>query len=335
MRLQRILVPVDFSAQSEQAAIIAVEIASRHLATVTLLHVDPFPGVAAVAVEPVYIPPDLFTGLRADYDRRIDDNIERLQAMLSAYQAPGVSLSVERRTTGVTEGILELAREWDADLIVMGSSGLSGAARLLLGSVADKVSRHAPCPVLVTRAQDDEERPQQPFRRILVGIDYSRFSVPIARLASSVAAAGSAMELVHVWSPPYVSALNTHLGGGESTEWVNAVERARALEAQRLESFAAENELGEASCFVGTGNVPTGLLDRADEVNADLLVLGAHGRRDLRERLLGTTSDRLLRHARVAVLLMPEEALMRWTIAAAPTPRFGQGVVNAGPRMRQ
>lgn len=335
MRLQRILVPVDFSAQSEQAAIIAVEIASRQLATVTLLHVDPFPGVAAVAVEPVYIPPDLFTGLRADYDRRIDDSAARMQVVLSAYQAPGVTVMVERRTAGVTEGILEYAKEWDADLIVMGSSGLSGAARLLLGSVADKVSRHAPCPVLITRAQDEEERPLQPFQRILVGVDYSRFSMPVARLARSVATMGSTLELVHVWSPPYVSALNTHLGGIETTEWVNAVERARSLEAQRLESFAAENEIGEVGCFVGAGNVPTALLDRADEVNADLLVLGAHSRRDLRERLLGTTSDRLLRHARVAVLLMPEEALVRWTVSAAPTPRFGQGVVNPGPPMRQ
>jgi nucleotide-binding universal stress UspA family protein len=335
MRLQRILVPVDFSPQSEQAAIIAVEIAGRHQAAVTLLHVDPFPGMAAVAVEPVYIPPDLFTGLRADYDRRIDDSFERLQAVLRTYQAPGVIVRVERRTSGVTEGILEFAREWDADLIAMGSSGLSGAARLLLGSVTEKVSRDASCAVLITRARDDEERPLQPFHRILVGIDYSRFSVPVAHLARSVAAPTAELELVHVWSPPYVSALNTHLGGIETTEWVNAVERARAIEAQRLESFAAENELGETGCFVGAGNVPTALLDRADEVNADLLVLGAHSRRDLRERLLGTTSDRLLRHARITVLLMPEEALMRWTIASAPTPRLGQGVVNAGPPMRQ
>lgn len=335
MRLQRILVPVDFSPQSEQAAIIAIEIASRHLAAVTLLHVDPFPGVAAVAVEPVYIPPDLFTGLRADYDRRIDDSFARLQAVLRTYQAPGATLSIERRTAGVTEGILAFAKEWDADLIAMGSSGLSGAARLLLGSVAEKVARDAPCAVLVTRAQDDEDRPLQPFQRIMVGVDYSRFSVPVASLARSVAAPTAALELVHVWSPPYVSALNTHLGGIETTEWVNAVERARALEAQRLESFASENDLADTSCFVGAGNVPTALLDRADEINADLLVLGAHSRRDLRERLLGTTSDRLLRHARVTVLLMPEEALLRWTMTSAPTPRFGQGVVNAGPPMRQ
>lgn len=335
MRLQRILVPVDFSPQSEQAAIIAVQIASRHQAAVTLLHVDPFPGVAAVAVEPVYIPPDLFTGLRADYDRRIDDSFARLLTALRMYHGPGVTVSVERRTAGVTEGILAFAKEWDADLIAMGSSGLSGAARVLLGSVAETISREAPCAVLVTRAQDEEDRPLSPFQHILVGVDYSRFSVPVTNLARSVAAQIAELELVHVWSPPYVSALNTHLGGGETTEWVNAVERARSLEAQRLESFAAENDLTATGCFVGAGNVPTALLDRADEVNADLLVLGTHSRHNLRERLLGTTSDRLLRHARVTVLLMPEEALMRWTIAAPPAPRLGQGVVNAGPPMRQ
>ncbi|HWN69523.1 MAG TPA: universal stress protein, partial [Haliangium sp.] len=225
MRLHRILVPVDFSAPSEQAAIVAVELANRHLAEVTVLHVDPFPGAAAIAVEPVYIPPDLFTGLRADYNRRIDQSLQRVEAMLRAYKLPEVELRADRRTANVTDGILEAASEWDADLIVMGSSGLSGAARLLLGSTADKISRQARCPVLITRAQSDEDRPQSPFRKILVGIDYSIFSGPIARLAMSVTAPGSLIELMHVWAPPYVSTLNTHLGGIETTEWVNAVER--------------------------------------------------------------------------------------------------------------
>jgi nucleotide-binding universal stress UspA family protein len=318
MRLQRILVPVDFSAQSEQAAIIAVELANRHMAAVTVLHVDPFPGAAAIAVEPVYIPPDLFAGLRADYNRRIDEDMARLEATLRAYKAPAVPLALERRTAIVTDGIIEYASEWDADLIVMGSSGLTGAARLLLGSVADKVSRQAPCPVLITRAQDDEDRPLGPFQKILVGIDHSLFSGPIARLATTVAAPGAMVELMHVWAPPYVSTLNTHLGGIETTEWINAVENARAAEAERLSILRDELAIAGASCFVGAGNVPTALLDRAEELNADLIVLGAHGRRDLRERLLGTTSDRLLRHAGIAVLLMPEESVGRWVGVGVP-----------------
>jgi nucleotide-binding universal stress UspA family protein len=326
MRLHRILVPVDFSAQSEQAAIVAVELANRHMAEVTVLHVDPFPGAAAIAVEPVYIPPDLFTGLRADYNRRIDESLQRFESMLRAYKSPEVELRAERRTADVTDGILEVATDWDADLIVMGSSGLSGAARLLLGSVADKVSRKAPCPVLVLRAQADEERPQNPFRRVLVGIDYSLFSRPIARLAMSVAAPGSLIELMHVWAPPYVSTLNTHLGGIETTEWINAVEKARGAEAEQLAIFRDELEVAGASCFVGAGHVPTALLDRADEIGADLLVLGAHGRRDLRERLTGTTSDRLLRHATIAVLLMPEQAVARWIGMFQPQARVAQGL---------
>ena len=72
--------------------------------------------------------------------------------------------------------------------------------------------------------------------------------------------------------------------------------------------------------------MPTALLDRADEIGADLLVLGAHGRRDLRERLTGTTSDRLLRHAHVAVLLMPEQAVARWIGMFQPQARVAQGL---------
>jgi nucleotide-binding universal stress UspA family protein len=318
MRLQRILVPIDFSAPSEQAAIVAVELANRHLAEVTLLHVDPFPGVATVAVEPVYIPPDLFNGLRADYDRRVGENMERVEALVSGHRAPGVELRVERRTGGVADGILEVATEWDADLIVMGSSGVSGAARLLLGSVAEKISREAACPVVVTHARNDEERPRHPFHRVLVGIDYSQFSAPVAALAASVTAPEADVELVHVWSPPYFSAMDAHLENMETGEWVNAVAAASMREAARLNDFRDALGLEGVTAYVGTGNVATALLDRADEVCADLLVVGAHSRRALRERLLGATSDRVLRHARTAVLLMPERALARWGVVAAP-----------------
>lgn len=333
MRLHRILVPIDFSAPSEQAAIVAVELANRHLAEVTLLHVDPFPGVATVAVEPVYIPPDLFNGLRSDYDRRVTENMDRVLASLQAHQAPGVTLRNERRTGGVADGILEVATEMGADLIVMGSSGVAGAARLLLGSVAEKISREAPCPVVVTHGRSDEERPRHPFHRVLVGIDYSQFSVAIAHLAASVTAPEADVELVHIWSPPYFSAMDAHLENMETNEWVNAVAAASMTEAERLSAFRDQVGLEGATAYVGTGNVATALLDRADEVGADLLVVGAHSRRALRERLLGATSDRVLRHARTAVMVMPERALARWSSVEVPAAPVQPGV-PAAPEAR-
>ncbi|WP_428261090.1 universal stress protein [Haliangium sp.] len=313
MRLQRILVPVDFSVHSEQAGLVAVALANRHGAEVLALHVDPFPGAAAVAVEPVYIPPDLFGGLHADYNRRIDESLASLQELLAKHATTSVTLTTERRTGLVADNVLEYATESKADLIVMGSSGLSGTARLILGSVADKVSRSAPCPVLITRINSDEERPSEPFKRVVVAVDYSPFSGPSMRLGRAVLAPGGSVELVHVWASPYLSALNAQLGGPDNEPMANAIAAARADQADRLESFAEQGELSGVSCFVATGGVPSALLDRVDEIGADLLVLGAHGRRDLGERLLGTTADRVLRHAETSVLLISEDALARWS----------------------
>ena len=309
MRLQRILVPVDFSTPATQAATIAVQLASRHEATVRVLHVDPFPGAATLAVEPVYIPPDFLGGVQADYDRRIQNELETLTRELEKPKGPAVTVETERRMSDVVPGILEEASEWKSDLIVMGSSGLSGAARLLLGSVADKISRRAPCPVLVTRARDREERPARPFQRVLAGIDYSPFARPVARLAAAMVSPGGSLELMHTWSPPYLSALNANLGGAGGTKLLDLIERARASEADQLDRFRQSIGLPEATSYVASGSPANLLLDRADELQADLLVIGAHGRRDLGERILGTVADRVLRHAEISVLLLPEEAL--------------------------
>lgn len=309
MRFQRILVPVDFSAPSTQAAAIAVQLASRHQASVRVLHVDPFPGAATLAVEPIYIPPDFLGGVQADYDRRIENELDSLARELEQPTGAAVTIETERRMSDVVPGILEEAGDWQSDLIVMGSSGLSGAARLLLGSVADKVSRRAPCPVLITRARDQEERPARPFQRVLAGIDYSRFARPVARLAAAMVAPGGALELMHAWSPPYLSALNANLGGEGSSKLLDMIEQARAAEADQLDRVRRELGLTEASSYVTSGSPANMLLDRADEIHADLLVIGAHGRRDLGERILGTVADRVLRHADISVLLLPEDAL--------------------------
>lgn len=311
MRFERILVPVDFSPQSTEAAIIAVQLANRNNAALRVLHIDSFPGAATVAVEPVYIPPDFFGGLQADYDRRVQEELDRLQAELEERKTTAVAIEADRYMGEVEPGIVAEARDWDCDLIVMGSSGLSGTARLILGSVADKVSRHATCPVLITRAKDREQRPIEPFRKVLAAIDYSDAAGPVARLAADMVAPGGSLELLHVWESPHLSALNVNLGWQDSGELTTLIERARAAEAEQLDRFRADLGLENASCYVAawTDGVPGALLERADEIHADLLVVGAHGRRNLGERILGTVADRVLRHAHLPVLLLPPDAL--------------------------
>jgi nucleotide-binding universal stress UspA family protein len=314
MNIKRILVPVDFSHHANSAMRLAISLANRWRSHVTVLHVDPLPGVGTVAVEPIYIAPQVFEGLHAEHDASIENNLREICDDFAPQAAGGVVVEAERRRGEAVEGIVEFAREQEADLIVMGSQGVSGFAQLLLGSTADKVSRSAPCPVLIAGRDDDTRDVARSFRRVITAVDYSRFSAPVARVAAALTAPGGTLELLHVWNQPYYSALSASLGG-EHEGIRTLIDAGRQAEAERIEAFSSQLDLAlteplaEVVQYVGTGTPAMAILDRADEVSADLIALGAHGRSGLGERLLGTVADRVLRHARIPVLLYPEGAL--------------------------
>ncbi len=309
MSIERILVPTDFSAHSDEALRIGLALAGLQGATVNILHTDPLPTASAISVEPIYLPPALMDRFRASHDQVIGERLRALPG--DEHEAPpGVQITRDLRHDNAVDGILSYAREIDANLIVMGSHGLTGAARVVLGSVAEKVSRHAPCPVLVVRDGDNGDRPTFPFTRALVGIDYSDHSTLAATLGAKLVWPDGAVELVHVWYSPIVSALNVSLGGREEG-LADAIDNGRTDQARHLEEFISNIDLGgvQSSCYIGTGSAAHGLLERADEISADLIVVGAHARGRISEKVLGTVSDRVLRHAKCPVLLIPSDAL--------------------------
>lgn len=312
MKLKRILVPVDFSHHANAAMRLAVAVANRGLTHVTVLHVDALPGVGTVAVEPIYIAPQVFEGLHAEHDARVEASLREICDDFAPYLERGVILESEHRRGNAVPGIIEFAREWEADLIVMGSQGVGGVAQMLLGSTADKVARLAPCPVLIAGRSDELTDTIPAFRHVMAAIDYSAFSVAVARLAALLVEPEGTLELLHIWHQPYFSALNASLGG-EREDMRELIERARQAEADRMEAFASALDIpmNNVAQYVGVGTPAVEILNRADEVGADLIVLGAHGRSGLDERILGTVADRVLRHARVPVLLYPEDALVR------------------------
>lgn len=143
--LKRIVLPTDFSENARQAGRYAVALAERFGAELHLLHV--MQDLVAVAPEP---------GLMAPITS--DAIVERTHAaeqLLAKLPEPdwGSPASVVRATR-VGPPFLEIvryARETDADLIVLGTHGRSGLAHILMGSVAERVVRKAPCPVLTVR----------------------------------------------------------------------------------------------------------------------------------------------------------------------------------------
>jgi universal stress protein A len=147
-RLKNILVPIDFSDCSRKALDYALPLAKQHGAGVTLLYVSPNPpyGGGEYGVIDVTL---IEAEMRATGEKKLTAYAEN--------EARGtVPLETIVRSSAPAVEIVQLAKSWPADLIVISTHGNTGLKHVLLGSVAEHVVRHAPCPVLVVREHEHE-----------------------------------------------------------------------------------------------------------------------------------------------------------------------------------
>jgi nucleotide-binding universal stress UspA family protein len=141
--LQNILVPSDFSDCSGAAVRYGLELARKFDATLHLLHVVQDPMTMPWAAEGFAVP------MLEALEQWQKEAEERLKAMVPP--ADRGRVRVASTVASAYPEILRFAAEHDIDLIVMGTHGRGGVSHLLLGSIAEKVVRRAPCPVLTVR----------------------------------------------------------------------------------------------------------------------------------------------------------------------------------------
>jgi nucleotide-binding universal stress UspA family protein len=150
MTIRKILLPTDFSAHSREAQAWAIELARRYDASLTLVHV--YQPISYALPEGYVLPSaNLLADLEVSLGRALDDAKKQLEA--------GSGLRVD---TALMQGvpfaeIVRFAREGSYDLIVLSTHGRTGLRHVLLGSVAEKVVRKAPCPVLTVRPSEHHE----------------------------------------------------------------------------------------------------------------------------------------------------------------------------------
>lgn len=148
--LHRILVPTDFSKFSENALKYGAAFAEKFSAELHLLHVVQDLALfipEAVLGTPAVVPP---------VEQFLASAKTALQRVVAELKLPGVTV-IPHVAEGVPfEEIIRAAREKDIDLIVLGTHGHTGLAHMLMGSVAEKVVRKAPCPVLSVRHPEHE-----------------------------------------------------------------------------------------------------------------------------------------------------------------------------------
>jgi nucleotide-binding universal stress UspA family protein len=145
--ITKILVPVDFSPHAERAFCYATTLARRLGARLALLHVVEDPFATGAWSGEIYVPnvPELLKNL-------IDGAERQLATMKDGAAALGIGVETAVITGRPARSIVEYASSDGVDLIVMGTHGHTGLAHAVMGSVAERVVRKAPCPVLTIRA---------------------------------------------------------------------------------------------------------------------------------------------------------------------------------------
>jgi len=158
MRFKRILVPTDFSTGAENAAAVACAFARAVGGTIELLHV--FHPPSLMLPDGSTFPPTPSELIEAT--ERADGALAVQKRALTERLEGAVDVDVASTIGDPADEILRLAASGDYDVIVMGTHGRTGIRRMMLGSVAEKVLRHAPIPVLTIREHDAADRAAAP-----------------------------------------------------------------------------------------------------------------------------------------------------------------------------
>jgi nucleotide-binding universal stress UspA family protein len=141
--VRTILVPIDFSANAAAVLEWAAHLAEEHGSKLVLLHVYHLP-VDFQQLEGAYLPPDFWTNVKKEADQTLNRYVGELRQK-------GLDVEPVVREGYPATVIVDEAAARGADLIVIGTHGLSGLKHLLLGSIAERVVQKAPCPVLAVK----------------------------------------------------------------------------------------------------------------------------------------------------------------------------------------
>ena len=289
LRLRTVVAAVDFSPGSAAALARAADLAERSGAALHVLHADVLfrsSGDAAPDASPS-------SALRV--------RVERFAALALGLDGPSEldalapTIAVVRDATP-RAAILRYAADAYADLVVVGTHGRSGVARVLLGSVAEALVASAPCPVLTVPASDAAP----PAAPVLVAVDFSeRSRAALAAGAALAALYGAPLELVHAVrdAGPYPPFAPEILSVSDRDPDQDAAVR------ERLARFAGDTAV--AAVHVAYGAPSRAVPTLAAEIEAGVVVMGTHARAGV-ARIVGSVAEATLRRAPCAVLTLRE-----------------------------
>lgn len=294
--IDKIVAATDFSDTAGAGVVWAADIARLHRAHLTLVH-----AVQTPPPRPDYFSSDVDSGSALQEAAR-----QRLEEAAEEVGEDGLEGLHTRLLVGRPhEVILDVADEVGADLVVLGTRGHSRLRNLLLGSTAQRVVQHCPCPVLTTHG--GERAAPRPLRTILVPTDFDdnarRAASAARKLLAPQMGEGARLVLFHAYHLPveYTAYGTVPVSPALLDE---SKLRAEADLADLAGELAAEGLVVEA--VAAAGYPVEAILAAAEAHQADLITMGTEGRTGAAHFFLGSTAERVVQRAPCPVLTLRE-----------------------------
>ncbi len=234
-----------------------------------------------------------------DMQQQVLDAAQTRLADLSAALQKRFGVPAERH---VVAGALlpELTRklgDLEAGLLVCGAKGESVIRHLLMGTTALRMLSTAPCPVLVVK-----QVPHEPYRRLLVTVDFSIWSRRAIKLAQRLAPHAE-IVLLHAFEVPFEGTLRYASVAEETISHYRVVARQEAME----KLYALRDETGlsarDSALIVLHGDPASRIVEQEQERDCDLIVIGKQGESMLENLLLGSVTKHVLNESQSDVLV--------------------------------
>jgi nucleotide-binding universal stress UspA family protein len=310
MRIKRILVPLDGSETADSALSIALNLAEKTGSHIELLNIVP------LYVMPSTLTPNTSYAWIEEYLEKMKSSNEKMlsEALKKAKTAaPNIIVSKKMLEGRPASKIVKEAKKGEFDLITMGSSGLGGFSRIILGSVSNEVSHLSEVPVMFAKSRDTNML--KSFNKILIAIDGSENSKRAQEFGLEIAEAFNAeVELLNIVSigvenipvlPYPMKPIATYTVPG----WVQPYSSEYLKESEDFLSKSLENARKTKpnltiSKKIIEGKPANEILKASKEGKYDLIVLGSVGLGNVGSIFLGSISSKVVNNSEIPVILV-------------------------------
>ncbi len=269
--MKSIIVPIDFSEQSEIALKVAAKLAAKNNAELYVLHMLELSPAIMSGTE--YIPQEHVVHL-------IKLTEKRLGEFLDKPYLKGVNITPIIKHYKVFSEVSDLAEKHNVDLIVMGSHGVDGLQEIFIGSNTERVVRNSEIPVLVVKGDVDDFKAE----RFVFACDFKEESTEAAKKAAAFSKLlGAELKMVYINTPAdaFLSTADAY---------------------KQISTFLDKASLGLEVDIYNDYTVEKGVLNYAEHSVADLIGIPTHGRRGLSHFFMGSIGEDIANHSKIPVV---------------------------------